>query len=85
MLRSFAVGRRTDIYISADVETDGPIPGRYSMLSFGLAVAATFDGKAFASRDPTTETFYRELRPIGEHWLSQAVGALGTRPRRTGS
>jgi hypothetical protein len=24
---------------------DGPIPGRYSMLSFGLAVAATFDGE----------------------------------------
>lgn len=30
-----------DIYISIDVETDGPIPGRYSMLSLG---AAMFDG-----------------------------------------
>src|SRR4051812_25880643 len=26
-----------EIYISTDVETDGPIPGRYSMLSFGSA------------------------------------------------
>jgi hypothetical protein len=34
-----------DIYISGDIEADGPIPGRYSMLSFGLAVAATFDGE----------------------------------------
>ena len=32
-----------EIYISTDVETDGPIPGRYSMLAFGLAVAGTFD------------------------------------------
>jgi len=27
-----------DIYISIDVEADGPIPGPYSMLSFGFAV-----------------------------------------------
>jgi hypothetical protein len=26
-----------EIYLSTDVETDGPIPGRYSMLSFGSA------------------------------------------------
>jgi hypothetical protein len=25
-----------DIYFSADIETDGPIPGPYSMLSFGI-------------------------------------------------
>ena len=41
-----------DIYISADVEADGPIPGRYSMLSFGLAVAATFDGKRSRRKTP---------------------------------
>src|SRR5689334_3694699 len=34
---------RSDIDISADIESDAPIPGRYSMLSFGLAVAATED------------------------------------------
>ena len=33
-----------DVYISADIEADGPIPGRYSMLAFGLAVAGTYDG-----------------------------------------
>ena len=27
----------TEIYISTDVETDGPIPGPHSMLSFGSA------------------------------------------------
>ena len=41
------IGRKTDIYISADVETDGPIPGPYSMLSFALVYAGAFDGKTF--------------------------------------
>lgn len=36
-----------DIYFSADVETDGPIPGPYSMLSFGIVLAGTFDGDKF--------------------------------------
>lgn len=68
---------RADMYISADVETDGPIPGRYSMLSFGLAVAATFDGKSFAPRDIAAATFYRELQPIADEWLPEAVEASG--------
>jgi hypothetical protein len=66
-----------DIYISADVEADGPIPGRYSMLSFGLAVASTFDGTTFAPRGPDEATFYRELQPIAGDWLAQAVAASG--------
>lgn len=66
-----------DVYISADVETDGPIPGRYSMLAFGLAVAGTFNEETFAPQDPAAATFYRELRPIGEEWLPEAVAASG--------
>jgi hypothetical protein len=31
----------TDLYVSADIESDGSIPGEYSMLSFGVAVAGT--------------------------------------------
>ena len=38
-----------EIYVSIDVETDGPIPGAYSMLSFG---AAAFDVEADSPRDP---------------------------------
>jgi len=41
-----------DIYISVDIEADGAIPGPYSMLAFGLVVAADFDGRAFTPRDP---------------------------------
>lgn len=67
----------TDIYVSADVETDGPIPGHYSMLAFGFAVAGTFDGTTFKRHDPAATTFYRELRPISDEWLPQAVEASG--------
>src|SRR5262245_37394590 len=31
------VRRMAEIYVSTDVEADGPIPGRYSMLSFASA------------------------------------------------
>lgn len=62
-----------DIYISADIEADGPIPGPYSMLSFGFAVAGRFDGVLFERADPTAMTFYRELRPISDVFDPQAL------------
>lgn len=65
----------TDIYISADIEADGPIPGQFSMLAFGLAVAATFDGEAFAPRNPSEQTFYRELKPIADEYEPTALRA----------
>jgi len=68
---------RPDIYISADIEADGPIPGQYSMLSFGLAVAATFDGETFAPRDPAATTFARELRPIANEFVPAALAVSG--------
>jgi len=68
---------RTDVYISADVETDGPIPGRYSLLSFGLCVAGSFDGHRFHAVDPEQSTFYRELRPISERFEPEALQVNG--------
>jgi hypothetical protein len=35
--RSGRAGGRPEIYVSTDVESDGPIPGPHSMLSFGSA------------------------------------------------
>jgi hypothetical protein len=66
-----------DLYISADIEADGPIPGAYSMLAFGLAVAGRFDGRSFEPRDPTASTFYRELRPISNNTDPQALKVTG--------
>ena len=67
----------TDIYISADIEADGPIPGRYSMLAFGFSVAATFDGNDFQAHEPAAATFYRELRPISEEFEPAALAVAG--------
>lgn len=63
----------TDVYFSVDVETDGPIPGAYSMLSFGIVVAGAYDGQTFRRADPTARTFYAELKPISERWQPEAL------------
>jgi hypothetical protein len=62
-----------DVYISLDIEADGPIPGPYSMLSFGLAVAGRFDGDVFVPANPTERTLYRELQPISEFYDDAAL------------
>ncbi|MET9341779.1 exonuclease [Nonomuraea sp. NPDC003804] len=68
---------KPDLYFSVDVEADGPIPGPYSMLSFGLAVAGTFDGTSFQAMDPAKDTFYAELQPISETYDPEALGVSG--------
>ena len=45
----------SEIYISTDVETDGPIPGPHSMLSFGSA-AYTSDKKLISTFSANLET-----------------------------
>ena len=75
----------TDLYVSADIESDGPIPGEYSMLSFGLAVAGTFDGETFLPAPPRRATFYRELQPISEQFDPDALGVSGLDRNRLAS
>jgi hypothetical protein len=69
--------RAVDVYFSADVETDGPIPGPFSILSFALVFAGTFDGKLFASPKEYAQSFYRELRPISENYELEALRVNG--------
>jgi hypothetical protein len=66
-----------DVYISADIEADGPIPGEFSMLAFGFAVAARFDGKTFSAQDPEAATLYCELKPISDEFDPDALGVSG--------
>jgi hypothetical protein len=66
-----------DVYFSADVETDGPIPGPYSMLSFALVVAGTYDGRTFKRPKAYDDSFYVELRPISEKYESEALRVNG--------
>lgn len=68
---------RPDLYISADVETDGPIPGAFSLLSFGLAAVGRYDGARFERWQPRESTFYRELRPISDRYEQEALNVNG--------
>lgn len=54
-------------YVMIDVEADGPIPGDYSMVSFGAVIV-----------EPSlSRTFYGQLRPISEQWIPQALAVSG--------
>jgi hypothetical protein len=72
-----AASKGFDSYFSADVETDGPIPGPYSMLSFALAYAGAYDGTTFYRPPSYDQTFYIELRPISEQFERQALEVNG--------
>ena len=68
---------RSDVYISADIEADGPIPGRYSMLSLGMCIAGEQDDAgSFRPIQPESARFYRELRPISEEFEQGALDAI---------
>lgn len=66
-----------DAYFSADVETDGPIPGTFSLLSFALVYAGSFDGKKFRRPASYQDAFYAELKPISPHFQPEALEVNG--------
>jgi len=54
-------------YISCDVETDGPIIGVNSMVSFGAVIV-----------EPSlSKTFYGEVKPISKHFNPEALAISG--------
>ncbi len=55
-----------ELYVAVDVEADGPIPGPYSMISLGMAVAGRTD-----------LSFYTELRPISDAFEPRALAVSG--------
>lgn len=81
MLSERTLGRmkeqRVDVYFSADVETDGPIPGPYSMLSLALVPAGTFDGSKFERPASYERHFYAELKPISQEFEPEALQVNG--------
>lgn len=54
-------------FIMVDVEADGPIPGDYSMISFGAVVV----------NQGLHQTFYGKLKPISEKWIPEALAVSG--------
>ena len=69
--------RNGDAYFSVDVETDGPIPGPFSMLSIGIAYCGRFDGAALELTPRPTQTLYLELKPISEQFEYEALQVNG--------
>jgi DNA polymerase III epsilon subunit-like protein len=69
--------RHGEAYVSVDVEADGPIPGQYSMLSFGAALAGRWITADFQPADPAGQTFYRELKPISAEFEPEALAVSG--------
>lgn len=53
--------------ISVDIEADGPVPGLYSMVSFGAVVV----------EEGFKKTFYGELSPISQDWIDEALNVSG--------
>lgn len=54
-------------YIVIDVESDGPIPHKYSMVCFGAVVV-----------EPTlSKTFYGQTRPVSSGWIAEALAVSG--------
>lgn len=50
-----------------DVESDGPIPGDFSMICFGAVIV----------EPGLARTFYGRLRPISEKWIPEALQVSG--------
>jgi hypothetical protein len=68
---------RADQYVSVDIETDGPIPGPYSMLSFAMVPAGRYDGRSFQRSTPGAASFYAELKPISRDFDPEAMKVNG--------
>lgn len=62
---------RPETYISVDVETSGPVPGKYNLLSLGACVVGRPE-----------VAFYVELRPISEGALPEALEVAGISAER---
>jgi DNA polymerase III epsilon subunit-like protein len=54
-------------YIMVDIESDGPIPGDFSMVCFGAVVV-----------EPSlSKTFYGQLRPVSDRFVAEALAVSG--------
>ena len=61
-----AQSRTREVYVSVDVETAGPIPCEYSLLSLGASVVGE-----------DTRHFYAEFKPINSNAIPQALAISG--------
>lgn len=60
------MAHKSELYISVDVETSGPIPGEFSLLSLGACAVGN-----------TSKSFYAELKPLNENYIKEALEVSG--------
>jgi hypothetical protein len=63
----FSPKARVMSHFMIDVESDGPIPGDYSMICFGAVLV----------NERLDQTFYGRLKPISEKWIPEALAVSG--------
>jgi hypothetical protein len=71
---------KKEIYISVDIESDGPIPGPYSLNSLGAFAAGSRDQEGNIERyslDDESKKFYAELKPISDKFIPEAAAVAG--------
>lgn len=54
-------------YVMVDVETDGPIPGDYSMIAFGAIIV----------EPPLDKTYHGLIHPVSKNWMPEALKISG--------
>lgn len=54
-------------FFMVDVESDGPIPGDYSMICFGAVIVES----------DLNRTFFGQLKPISDRWIPEALAVSG--------
>ncbi|MBL7787878.1 MAG: 3'-5' exoribonuclease [Chitinophagales bacterium] len=54
-------------YIMVDIESDGPIPGDYSMIALGAIVV----------NEALDTTFFAQIRPISDRYVPEALAVSG--------
>ena len=54
-------------YIMVDIESDGPIPGDYSMISFGAVLVD----------EQLDKTFYGRVKPFSDKFIPEALAVSG--------
>jgi hypothetical protein len=54
-------------YVMVDIESDGPIPGDYSMICFGAVIV----------EPELNRTFHGKLKPISEQFIPDALAVSG--------
>lgn len=57
---------KSERYFSVDVESSGPIPGQFSMLSIGACIVGN-----------ENESFYAELKPLNKNFIPTALEVSG--------